>query len=353
MRHILFFLLSIGSVSVLAEPIPPHVGELTFTDYFNYYRSSGNFTNWGTSSSDYPRGGDFSVMSDTLSINFDASPQWRVNANLSGAMVKADNTIDPYTGKGAGLTEGGASAQYWFRRKKWAIVPTVQAAFPFYRNSLTQFDAMIGNGTIWAEGGGWGLLYYHPVTIYGYAGYRYQDSGLSGWFTADLGASYRFDFARARVGFRGETTVTDDRDTSQPFIRNFTLANVNNSSLKYNSINPTVFDAYGEFDWLFSRQWEAGVGFSQSVYGNNAAYGWTVTGMVRFRLPTNAGVRPDPVSQPEYNEGPPISEPIFAPVGVPEDQVAPQPKSNGSHGRKKKSIDQMIKDTERQLQKGE
>lgn len=329
----------------MAEPIPPHVGELSFTNSTSYYRSAGNYITGGTSSTDLPIGGYFSYLSDGLSINYDAFPQWRFNANLNYGYTTASNSVTTFTGQG--LTEGGLGAQFWLRQKRWAIVPTLQAAFPFYRNSLTQTDAMIGNGSVFGELGAWGLLYYHPITGYGYLGYRYQDNGLAGLMMVDLGASYRFDTARLRLGIRGETEVTEDSDTSQPYFRNLILASVDNNSQKFYSVNPTVFEGYAEFDWLFTRMWEAGAGFAQSFYGNNAAYGWTVTAMVRFRLPTTEASRNTPRNQPEYYEPPAISEPIFAPVGTEEDTPAPRRKNVR---KKSKNIDQMLKDTEKSLE---
>jgi hypothetical protein len=345
MRHILFFLLSIGSASIFAEPIPPHVGEWTFTDYASYFKSTGNFVTSNTSSTDLLNGAYFSAIDDTLTVSYDAFPSLRFSANLGYASTTAADNLTSFTGQG--LSEGGLGVQYWFRDKRWAIVPTLNGEFPFYRNTYIQTTSLLGNGTVWMEGGIWGLLYYHPVTAYAYIGYRYQDSGLAGWLTNDLGASYRLDTARIRIGVRGETTVTNDNDTINPndiFLRNNLISNVDRGSLKYYSINPTVWEGYGEFDWLFSRMFEAGLGYAQTFYGSNAAYGWTVDGFIRFRLPTKDGHRPPP----ENNEPPPASEPIFAPAGT-EEQSSPKPRAR-QQSRQQKNIDQMMQETEKSLE---
>jgi len=349
MRHILFFLLSISGVSLIAEPIPPHVGEFSFTDYASYYRSASNYLSAGTSTTNLPLGGYFQYINDTLSVNYDLLPALRINANLGYGNTTASNPFTTFTGQG--MTEGGVAAQYWFRDKRWAIVPTIKAGFPFYRNSVvitsSQPNALIGDGTIWAEGGAWGMFYFHPVTIYGYLGYKYQDTGLASLLTTDVGASYRFDAARVRLGIRGETNVTQDNDTPNPFYRNFLIATADNFSEKFYSINPTLYEAYGEFDWLFTRMFEGGLGFAQSIYGNNAASGYTIEAMFRFRLPTGEAARQSS-KQPEFNEPPAISEPIFAPAGVPEDEINPQPRPRT---KKQKNMDQMMQDTERSLEK--
>jgi len=352
MKHILFFLLSIGSASVIAEPIPPHLGEWTFTDYASYFKSSGNFASSGTSSTDLPNNGSLTAFDDTVAVSYDAFQSMRFSANLSYANVSSSNNITSYSG--SGLSDGGASAQYWIRQKRWAIVPTVIAEFPFYRNSTTQTSSYLGNGTVYGEAGAWGFLYYHPITIYGYIGYRYQDAGQASLLMNDIGASYRFDTARLRIGVRGESTVTNDNDTGNAqntFNRNVELGLVQSSSMKYYSMNPSVWEGYGEFDWLFTRMIEAGAGFSQTFYGNNAAYGWTVTGFFRFRLPTKENRHQPTSGGTEFGEPPPISEPIFAPVGTEEESPAPTRKGRRSQPRQQKSIDQMMKETEKSLEK--
>jgi hypothetical protein len=352
MRHILFFLLSIGSVSVLAEPIPPHLGEWDFTDSASYFKSSGNFATSGTSSTDLINNGSFTAFDDTLGVSYDAFTSMRFSVNLGYANTSSSNNFTSYSGNG--MSEGGASAQYWFRDKRWALVPTVSAEFPFYRNSTTQTSSYLGNGAVYGEGGGWGLLYYHPVTIYAYVGYRYQDSGLASLLMNDIGASYRFNVARIRVGVRGESTITNDNDTGNlqnTFNRNLQMSLVQSGSMKYYSMNPTLWEGYGEADWLFTRMIEAGLGFSQTFYGNNSAFGWTVTGFFRFRLPTKEARHESTSGGSEYGEAPPITEPIFAPVGTEEDTPTPTRKGRRAPPRQQKTIDQMMQETEKSLEK--
>lgn len=353
MRHILFFLLSLSSFFIAtawAEPIPPHIGEWNFTDSLSYYRTAGNYSNnyplsAPANSGDLPNNGYLSTLTDTVAVNYDAFKFLRLNANFSynrTTISGANQFLAPVNLTASGMSDAGLGAQYWFRSKRWALVPTLTGGIPFYRNSETQTGAMLGNGTSWIEGGTYGILYYFPVAVYGYAGYRYQDSGQAGLANLELGGSYRLSRARLRVGVRGETTVANDKETGNPFYRNQVLANVDAASLHFYSVNPTLFDVYAEGDWLFTRMWEAGLGFSQSVYGINTAVGWTVTAMIRFRLP-GGDSRHSVGSQQDYLK-PAISEPIFEPKGTEDDNIDPTPR--GAH---KKSLDKMLKDTEKSL----
>ena len=43
MRLILFFVTGLITFSARAEPIPPHLGEWGFSDYFSYYNTSSNY----------------------------------------------------------------------------------------------------------------------------------------------------------------------------------------------------------------------------------------------------------------------------------------------------------------------
>lgn len=358
MRHILFFLLSITSLFITAasaEPIPPHVGEFSFTDYLSFYRTAGNYSSnynyplgvpANDTTGDLLGGGTMSTLTDTVSVNWDALPEIRFNANLSYDYTTSSSAPTTYNPLGAsfnasGVSEFGYGAQYWIRDRHWALVPQISGGVPFYRNNLSQGGALLGNGATWVEGGGYGILYFYPIALYGYLGYRYQDSGLAGLMNMELGGSYRFNRARLRVGVRGETAVSDDRDTSNPALRNALLNSRMAGSFHYYSVNPTLFDAYAEGDWLFNRMIEAGVGFSQSVYGVNSAVGWTVTGMIRIRLPSDAG-RSKNLHQ-DYLK-PAIAEPIFEPKGTEGDDIDPTPR-----GGRKKNIDKMLNDTEKSL----
>lgn len=355
MRHIWFFLLSISSFFVAvasAEPIPPHVGEFSFTDYLSYYRTAGNYSSnysypigfaSNMSSGDLAGGGSVSTLNDTVSASWDPLATLRFTASLTYDYTT--NSSSPTTNNplgasfnASGLSEFGYAAQYWMRDKRWAIVPQISGGVPFYRNNYSQGGALLGNSATWVEGGGYGILYFYPVALYGYVGYRYQDSGLAGLVNMDVGASYRFNRARLRAGVRGETEVVEDRETSNPWWRNNLLNTRMAGSLHYYSVNPTLYDAYVEGDFLFNRMIEAGVGFSQSIYGENTAVGWTVTGMIRIRLPSNA----DRKNLHQDYLKPSIAEPLFVPKGT-EDDVDPTPRG------RRKDIDKMLNDTEKSL----
>ena len=123
----------------------------------------------------------------------------------------------------SGFTEINGGAQFWFRREGWAIAPTLQFAYPFYRinvNAPVPLNSLLlSNASARIEGGAWGMIYFYPWALYGYLGYMYQDAGMAGLMPMDVGVSYRFSTARLRAGIRGYTTVTNDQYTSTPLIR--------------------------------------------------------------------------------------------------------------------------------------
>src|SRR5262249_55914570 len=143
------------------------------------------------------------------------------------------------------------------------------------------------NAAIWGEVGSWGILYFHPINVYGYIGFRYQDQGLAGLLNYDFGASYRLPEWRLRGGLRGFTSALKDTYTANPDWRNTVNDRVDNTSMRFYSVNPTVTEVYVEGDYLFNRQFEAGLGFAQSLYGVNYSQGYTILAMIRFRLPTD------------------------------------------------------------------
>ncbi len=346
MRLILFFLLCTLSIGAVAEPIPPHLQQWSFSDYFSYYRSVANYVTAGTASASLPINGSFSVMQDTLAVEYDAIRNLRFDANTAYAYSTASNNVTTFTG--SGFTEFSAGAQYWFKNSAGAVVPSLHFGYPFYRvdvNSPPAANALISNAAAWTEGGLWGIFYFYPWAAYAYAGFRYQDGGQAGLLPLDLGVSYRFPEARVRLGIRGETTVMNDTYTNNPGLRLNTPNVVDAGSLKYFSLNPTVFEAYGEFDYIFTREWEAGAGAAQSFYGNNAAQGYTVLAMVRFRIP---GARPAaaPVrGGPDFQE----QEDRYNQRLFEESNPAHPPPQRPP--KKGKNIDKALKDTEKTLER--
>lgn len=133
MRLIQFFLLCAFVHGALAEPIPPHLGEWAFSDYFSYYRTAGNYVNSGTSSADLPNGGYFQTMNDTLSVNWDAMKEVRVDANITyGTSQAVTNGI---TTTGQGFSEAYAGAQYWYRTRNTPWFPRGTSAFHFIEST--------------------------------------------------------------------------------------------------------------------------------------------------------------------------------------------------------------------------
>jgi hypothetical protein len=289
MRLILFFLLSVGCVTgfVEAEPIPIHLGQWTFTDDLSYFRTVANYVNSGTSTTTLPNGGSYYSLIDQVHVEYDAYPGLRLSANTGLGYAVANNSVATYTG--TAVTEISLGAQYWFKQKSFAIVPSLQGGFPINRVSTNTNDSLVNEGTVWGEPGAWAIGYMHPFAIYGYLGYRYQDGGRAGLMTSDVGGSYRFATARLRVGFRGEQTLQKDNLTgaNEPQ-RNIVTSKVDSGSFRYYSINPEYYEGYGEFDWIFSRDLEAGGGVAQSFYGADSAAGFTVMAMVRYRIPGDA-----------------------------------------------------------------
>lgn len=354
MRLIQFFLLLIASTSALAEPIPPHQGEWALTDSFSYFRSSANYLTSGTSNSSLPFDGTFSTMQDVLTVNYDALTNLRFMADIGYGSTSASNDFSSWNG--SGFTEFSAGAQYWWRQRIWALVPQAQFGYPFYRVDVDNpsTTALISNAAAWVEAGSWAIIYLQPVNIYGYIGFRYQDGGQASLLPMDFGVSYRFPQARLRAGVRGETTVINDSDTNNSAVR-FLPSEVSDAgSLKFYSLNPSEFDAYGEFDWIFTREWEAGAGIQQTFYGSNAAYGWTANAMVRFRIPSDREIEKTETremrKQPQFeNKSDRYDQQLFdessPDATVLERQPPPKPV------KKKKTLDNMLKDTEKSLSK--
>lgn len=278
-----------------AEPIPIHIGEFSFTDYFSYYRTVANYTDAGTGSVNLASNGYYQLFSDQLKAEFDAFSRLRFSANLSGGYATGSSDISTYTG--SGLSEGGLGAELWFKQKRWAFVPTMKFSYPFFRITINTSDSMIGDGTVNLEPGGWAIIYFRPWAIYGYLGYLYRDNGRASLLTQELGASFRLPEARIRAGIRGYSWVVSD--TLDPLQRNIISARVDAGSFKYYSYNPTNYEGYAEFDYIINRAFEIGAGVAQSFYGNNSAQGFTALAMVRFRIP---GDKPQPPPDIYQNE---------------------------------------------------
>jgi hypothetical protein len=346
MRLILFFLLCISPLAE-AEPIPPHVGEWSFTDYLSYYRTSGNYGSPGFSTNSLPNDGSYYSIQDQVTANYDLSPHWRLDASVGYGYAVSDSTYFTYTG--SDFTEGSGGIQYWYRRPMWAIVPTLHGGFPFFRINATFNDAMVGEGTVWAEPGSWGFIYLKPWALFGYFGYRYQDSGRAGLLNFNAGASYRFETARLRAGVRGYETAINDSLTNQPGYRNVVLSRVDAGSFRYYAVNPTVAEVYAESDFIFSRELEAGAGIAQSFYGANSAQGFTVTAMIRLRLPGEGSPSVTNNGMDSGFEAPMdrYDEKLFRDAN-PDHDVDPRPQPKTT--KKIKNIDKMMKETERSLE---
>lgn len=344
-----------GVSSAIAEPIPPHLGEFTFTDYFSYYRSTGNFLSTGTTVTGLPNGGYFQTMQDQLAVTYDSAHNGRWDANLGYGLSSAGSSTA--TNAGQGVTELSAGYQYWYRQPNWSVVPGIHAGYPFYRISqISTEGALISNASAWAEVGLWAMSYFQPGALYGYLGFRYQDGGLAGLLPFDFGASYRFPSARLRGGLRGETTIMPDTYSNSPGQRNVVTDRVDNFSERFYSVNPTVVEVYSEFEYLISREWEAGVGGAYSFYGANTSQGWTLELMVRMRLPGEKPLSeptPEPGSAWQFQENTEkYNDQVFkesSPSEPEKDLPEPSPKPKPRKKKNRKKLDKLFRDTEKDL----
>lgn len=363
MRLTLFFLITLTCVTNFtanAEPIPIHLGEWSFTDHLSYFRSGANFDNAGTNTSGLPLGGYYSLLHNQFSASYDAFKDWRFHASTGFGYAIGNNSNTTYSG--FAMTEVSGGAQYWFKRRSWALVPSFQAAFPFKRVTFDTNDSLVNEGSAWLEPGAWGVLYLRPVNVYGYLGYRHQDGGRAGLLMSEAGVSYRFPSSRIRGGMRGQTAVVNDTHTGdQEHIRNVVTSRVDAGSFKFYSVNPTLYEVYAEMDWIVTRQWEVGAGGAYTVYGAHAAHGWTALAMARFRIPSekvrSSGRRyVDPIS-PTYDRFEPEEENydqmLFKEVKPDVDESAPDRprRAKPLRPRNNKSIDQLMRDTEKSLEK--
>lgn len=167
----------------------------------------------------------------------------------------------------------------------------------FKHNSVLELDAPLQglntssvvilptDGVVSVRGGD---FFYLPIKNFvwiNYIGLKYRAAPLSSLFEWKTLSDWQIKKVNLGFGFSGFTSVTDDTDTNNGAARRSFLNLVNQGSLAYASINPTLLQIDFTSGYRISHFWEVNLDMSYSLAGIRHANGFST--MIYFNFKKN------------------------------------------------------------------
>ena len=353
----LFFTLQTLISNAQAErPQPPQTSAYRIGAGAEYYQTTHNFDSQGESRK-LIGDGDFSTVSGELNASYDWNRMFRTSAFMSFANARSNGT-PTLLGPGSfnnlvarsntGINELGTSVQAWLPVDVLHLAAEAGVRYPLWSVNEDADQPLIGEGAGQYNLGLWAIAKTKPVQPFGYLGFTYRDAGRSSLLPYAVGAHLQVRQWWAEASWYGQFTVMEDADTQNRAMRDYFVNRVDAGSYRFYAVNPTLHNLqlqtgfqFGPFGLL--------AGFSTSMMGNNAADGWAIHGGLSFsseifsKPAANTGADPRfQLQQDKYDES------LFQ-----ENSAAPpqEPKKIRRKVRQKPSVEKMMHEAEKELQK--
>jgi hypothetical protein len=256
--------------------------EIGFQAHTEYFSTEANLTPGGGGYAPLGSGRSFDTLSGRLSADFRLQKDWRLGAG--GEVVRA-NSIGLFEDRDTTeLNTVFVESLYVFRMGRFLLAPQIR-----YLHSLAEVDIfadeiVAGEGTNQIEVGTWGAVKFGPVEPYFYVAYRSQNDGRAHMMPFQLGTKYFYQQMYFLAEVFGHLAISNDRYTNQEFVR----ANVTNlrnaGSLRFYSVNQTVYEGRGELGFKVSPDFTVYAGAAHTIDGKSAAYGYTLSAGITYTI---------------------------------------------------------------------
>lgn len=292
---LMLFIAFFGLSSFAESPNPPRAGRFETRATYSYFTSEENYSS--SNNGVLLKDGSFTNMLGELSAIYDWQPDWRFYGGGNFSWVEADNNTDNFEQSGA--NEIFLGAQKWYESGPFDIAPQVDFIFPLWRVDESANEALIGEGAMRLRGGAW--LFWPQLAFkpFGYLGFEYRDEGRAFLMPYSAGLKVKVPYFWVQGEFRGYQTFVKDADSSNEVVREDYLNRVNAGSMRYYPINPSVAEAAVEGGTQFGSVGIFG-GFAISVFGDNAADGWTAYGGLSFTPQIERAAKPRETTQETF-----------------------------------------------------
>jgi hypothetical protein len=267
----LFFSLFAVMCPVHAElPQPPRAGAYTLGGTFQYFDSGANYLTDG-SSQGLAGGGHFTHMLGSARLDYAWSSMWRSYAGFSYAYTQS--TAAGIDRTNSGLNEMLIGTQAWWRVENFYLAPQVDLTYPFWHIDEDSDGALLGEGALQLQAGVWGLWRLGSLQPFGYLGYDYRDGDRAALLPYALGVYLRPAGWWVQGEYRGYVSVSDDADTPNRTPRELYTTRVDGGSFRFYSVNPSLGELALSGGVHFGA-WSVFAEFAKTMNGVSQADGW-------------------------------------------------------------------------------
>lgn len=313
----------------------------------SYFTTSGNFNTGGGSTTGLDENSSFTTSQTQFQALYDLRKNLRLNGGLNWGWSESYDGVFDTARHHSGVSEYFAGVQHWTRMDYLFLAPQADFVFPAFRIDENSDQVLIGEGAMRLRGGSWALLRIQHFRPFIYLGYEYRDEGRSHLVPYHLGIQYNSPKFWAQFDFRGYESLIDDEDSNFRDERDLYHRRVNGGSYHFYAINPAYSEIAMEAGFALGPV-NLKTGFALSMNGSSSAEGWT--GLVGISYAPNLK-REDRVEAEKRFEfkTEKYDQSLF--IEDAEPTQPPAKRKIRKKVREKPAVDQLLQDTQRDLEK--
>lgn len=244
--------------------------------YFSgeFYTTTENFDN-NAKARTLGSGNSYTVVDMPFGARYNLLPNWAIDGELKATYAQSKSST-PLTGgerTNSEIHEARLSSDMLIETRGFDIIPELEVIIPFQKIDDTTDTVLVGERAQQIIGRLHIQTEFGNSDFFGFLGYNMRDGGRSQLlpWSAGLGINWGPSFIGGRVfGFQ---SMTDDRETNSPFLRDQVIARVNGGSRRFYSINPSALSAEALWFLKFKNQWQVQANFGLDLAGENYSKG--------------------------------------------------------------------------------
>ncbi len=320
---------------------------------FRYFSSKANYKSGGGTSKELANGSSFMHIHNGYFGEYAVSRPLRVRGGLDLGFTRSEDGTT--TRDNSGLKDIQLGAQYdVLSSRRFALTPDAEFVYPIFRVESGTDDSLIGEGAMELQGGTWAIAKFSSINLVSFLGMRYRDEGRSFILPYRLGAQYRSSSFSWLGELRGFRTFTDDSKSNNRSERESVTTRVNGGSLYFYSVNPELMELATQAGFGFG-EWQVVAELAWSINGASYADGWTLGGGLRYQPGSTQSARATRrVRSEEFRieDEEKYDDELFqkSSPAIKKKKPVRRVRTRRPVQKKAKSVDQLLKETESELE---
>jgi len=236
---------------------------------FNYLTSGGNYDAQGISSK-LPAGYSFKLYQQLIYGRYDFTNRMSFYAELPMTYATSEDPLNKRSKFALNGAAFGVNYDLGFQWLKTILDFRGYASIEKWNENGDVIQTTDGAHKF--DSGVHFMKRFSRLQFHSYLGYEYRSAGFSGLLNYQADLAYLGSKLSSAIGFKGYSTIVDDKYTDTPGKRHVHLVNVNGASFTEGSVNPSLFKMFVDAKYSATKAIDVYGSASTSFRGKNVGY---------------------------------------------------------------------------------